>query len=146
MGRWEDVGMDPVLLLLALVLLLLGAGLAVLALLFRAGRGRAFRSWAGPEGVGPGRGFRYVEGLVLVVLPLCAQALLVSAPLALLAAIDALRELTTAVLLPVVVILEVILWVVLLLATSYRSILPLWIYPGWLRPQRRREREIIRGR
>lgn len=31
-------------------------------------------------------------------------------------------------------------------AGVYRTYLPMWVYPGWLRPQRRREREQWRDR
>ncbi|GAB4094878.1 hypothetical protein GCM10028787_03530 [Brachybacterium horti] len=48
-------------------------------------------------------------------------------------------------LIPVAVIGELILWGAVLLMTGYRSVMPLWVYPSWLRPQRRAERERLRA-
>lgn len=50
-----------------------------------------------------------------------------------------------SVLVPAAVILEVLIWVVLLLLIGYRSVLPLWIYPAWLRETRRAEVEHLRA-
>ena len=146
MRCWEDGGMDLSLALIALALFLLGGALAVLAMLCRVGRGRVFRAWVDTHGVGPGRGFAYAETTVLVLLPLCIQTIFVAGGVVGLASVELLRDTTTSVLVPAAVVLEVLIWVVVLLLIGYRSVLPLWIYPAWLRPQRRRDRELIRAR
>ncbi|WP_137770032.1 hypothetical protein [Brachybacterium sp. SGAir0954] len=56
-----------------------------------------------------------------------------------------MRSTEASVLIPVAVIGELILWGAVLLMTGYRSVMPLWVYPSWLRPQRRAERERLRA-
>lgn len=138
--------MDPAYILTALLALCAGAVLALLALLCRWGRGGWARSWARTGGLQRPGGYAYGEITVLVVLPLVAQTLLVVGLVALVLSLDVLRESGGTVLIPIAVIGELVLWSVLLVATGYRSIMPLWVYPSWLRPQRRRERDLIRSR
>ncbi|MCW1806147.1 hypothetical protein [Brachybacterium squillarum] len=91
-------------------------------------------------------GYAYGEIAVLVVLPLLAQTLIVGGLVAGVLGVDALRDAGASVLIPVAVIGEVILWGAALLATGYRSVMPSWVYPSWLREERRRERDLIRPR
>ncbi|WP_270409567.1 hypothetical protein [Brachybacterium paraconglomeratum] len=137
--------MDLSLALVALALFLFGGALAALAMLCRAGRGRVFRAWVDTHGAGPGRGFAYAETTVLVLLPMCAQTVFVAGGVVGLASVDVLREAMASVLVPAAVILELLIWVVLLLLIGYRSVLPLWIYPAWLRETRRAEVEHLRA-
>ena len=142
----DHVGMDPVYAVTGLLALGAGAVLALAALLCRAGRGGWARSWARTGGLERRSGYAYGEVAALVVLPLVAQTLLVAGFVAGVLSLDALRESGATVLIPIAVIGELLLWSVLLLATGYRSIMPLWVYPSWLRPQRRRERDLLRSR
>lgn len=138
--------MDAALALLALAVLLLGAALALLAMLCRSGRGRVLRSWARSEGIRERAGYAYGEVAVLVVLPLLAQTVLVAGALMALSSVDMLRDAVNGLLVPFAVVAEVLVWLAGLIATGYRTIMPLWVYPSWLRPQRRRERELMRSR
>lgn len=142
----DDGAMDPVYALTALGLLGTGAVLALAAVLCRAGPSRGARFWARTAGAARRGGHDYGEVAVLVVLPLIAQTLLVAGAVAGLLAVDLLRGPVAAVLVPFAVVAEVLVWAVLLVATGYRAIMPLWIYPAWLRPQRRHERDLIRSR
>ena len=45
----------------------------------------------------------------------------------------------------VLVIVELALWLLMLLLTVYRWILPLWMYPAWLRETRRAEVEHLKA-
>ncbi|MFC5276771.1 hypothetical protein [Brachybacterium sacelli] len=146
MPRWDDDRMDPVLALSASAALLLGVVLALSAMRCRSGRGGRARSWVRSEGIDARTGHAYGEVAVLVVLPLLAQSLLVAGLLMALGSVEMLRGAVVGLLVPAAVVAEVLLWIVLLLATGYRAIMPLWVYPSWLRPQRRREREVIRSR
>ena len=138
--------MDVVLALLALAVLLLGAAVALLAMLCRWGRGRVLRSWVRSEGIQERTGYDYGEVAVLVVLPLLAQTVLVAGALMALSSVDMLRGAVSGLLVPLAVVAEVLVWLAVLIAAGYRTIMPLWVYPSWLRPQRRREREILRSR
>ncbi|NYF96863.1 hypothetical protein [Janibacter cremeus] len=138
--------MDPGNALTALIALCAGAVLALAAALCRRGRSRRARFWARTYGLDHPSGYDYREITVLVVLPLLAQTLLVWGLVAGVLSVDVLRESGATVLIPIAVIAEVILWNVLLVATVYRDIMPLWVYPSWLRSERRRERDLIRSR
>lgn len=142
----DHIGMDPGYVLTALLALCAGVLLGLVALLCRGGRTGWARSWARTGGVQRPGGYAYSEVTVLVVLPLVAQTLLVAGLVAGVLAVDVLRESGGTVLIPIAVIGELALWSVLLIATGYRSIMPLWVYPSWLRPQRRRERDLLRSR
>lgn len=132
--------------LIAVLMLVAGMVLAAVAVYCRAGRGPGARSWVDTTADFQRSGHRYAESAVLVALPLLAQLLLVGGALVGLFSIDVLRELGLEPLIAVAVIAEVIVMVVLLAATSYRTVMPLWVYPSWLRPRRRQERDRIRAR
>ncbi|ATG54022.1 hypothetical protein CFK41_03965 [Brachybacterium ginsengisoli] len=138
--------MDPVIALFAAVVVLAGVVLAAMSTYFRGGRGAGARFWVDSTPDGQRSGHRYAESAVLVVLPLLAQLLLVVGVLVGVTSIDVLRDLGVGPVIAVVVIVEVVLMVVLLTATSYRTVMPLWVYPSWLRPRRKQERDQIRSR
>lgn len=138
--------MVPVTALIAVLMMLAGVVLAATAVYCRAGRGAGARFWVDAASDHQRSGHRYAESAVLVVLPLLAQLLLVAGALVGLFAIDGLRELGLGPLIAVVVIAEIIVMGVMLAATSYRTVMPLWVYPSWLRPRRRQERGQIRAR
>lgn len=138
--------MEPATALIAVLMILGGLMLAAVAVFCRTGRGAGARFWVDTTPDDQRSGHRYAEPAVLVVLPLLAQLLLVVGALVGLFSVDALRELGLEPLIAVVVIAEVVVMGVLLAATSYRTVMPLWIYPSWLRPRRRQERDQIRAR
>ena len=124
----------------ALLALGAGAAIALVAAVCRWGRGRVPRFWVQERSGGGRAGYAYGEIAVLVVLPLLAQTLIVGGLVAGVLGVDALREIGAPVLIPVAVIGELILWGAALLATGYRRVMPLWVYPSWLREERRRQR------
>lgn len=137
--------MDLPHLLTALLALGTGAVVSLAAAVCRWGRGRGTRFWVQERVAGARAGYAYGEIAVLVVLPLLAQTLIVGGLVAGVLGVDALRDAGASVLIPVAVIGELILWGAVLLMTGYRSVMPLWVYPSWLRPQRRAERERLRA-
>ncbi len=138
--------MEPVHVITALLLLGAGAVISAVAAVCRWGRGRGTRFWVQERVAGARAGYAYGEIAVLVVLPLLAQTLIVGGLVAGVLGVDALRDAGASVLIPVAVIGELILWGAALLTTGYRSVMPLWVYPSWLREERRRERDLIRPR
>lgn len=138
--------MEPATALIAVLMMLAGVVLAAGAVYCRVGRGAGARFWVDSAPDLQRSGHRYAESAVLVVMPLLAQLLLVAGALVGLFAIDALRELGLGPLIAVVVIAEIAVMGVLLAVTSYRTVMPLWVYPSWLRPRRRQERDQIRAR
>lgn len=138
--------MDPLLALEALAVLLIGSLLGALALWCRVGRGPRARFWVRKESFEESGPFPYGEIAVLVVLPLLAQVLIVSGLLMGLSAVDAVRDAGIGWLYATMVIGEVVLCAALLASVGYRVVLPLWIYPSWVRPERRQDREKIRAR
>lgn len=136
--------MDPLASLAALALLGVGSVLLGLSVWSRAGRSPASRAWA-RRGSAVGAGHDYRESVVLVVVPMIGQLCLVGGVLAALGSIDAVHGATLGTLIGAVVVVEIVLCVVLLAVTSYRAVMPLWIYPAWLLEDRRRQRERIRA-
>lgn len=134
--------MDLPHLLTALLALGTGAVVSLAAAVCRWGRGRGTRFWVQERVAGARAGYAYGE---IAVLPLLAQTLIVGGLVAGVLGVDALRDAGASVLIPVAVIGELILWGAVLLMTGYRSVMPLWVYPSWLRPQRRAERERLRA-
>lgn len=137
--------MDVPLLLLSLVLLCAGALLGALALWCRAGRSAAARFWVRRASFDQPSGFAYSETAVLAVLPLLAQLLVVAGLVVAVSAVDALRELGLGGLYAAAVIGETLLCLVVMLLVGYRSVMPLWVYPAWLRPTRAAEKQRIRA-
>ncbi|WP_114853643.1 hypothetical protein [Brachybacterium sp. YJGR34] len=138
--------MDLQLVLVALGCLAGGVLLGVLALWCRAGRSRAARFWVRQEAIDRPGPFPYAEGAVLVVLPLLAQLLIVIGLLVGVTSVDVLADAGLGGIYAAAVIAELILWALVLLPSVYRTVLPLWLYPSWLREQRARDRQWLRSR
>ncbi|WP_277049793.1 hypothetical protein [Ruania albidiflava] len=117
---------------------LIGAGLTALAVWFRVGTSRAARWWVRPVPV-PFRGhdpWWAKEHIALVAVPYVAQ-------LFLLLAIGMLPQFHEMV--PVFLLLiEILVGGIGGGLLRYRYILPLWLYPAWLRPVRAKERDELR--
>ena len=120
-------GGSVVALLVGGVLIALGLLLAMLCAWWRWGSSDAARWWVQPSPVERGRpGGERLEWVGLVLLPLPAQALLVGALVRL---PDMPAPMRT-----VVIVLETLFAALVCLATGYRVVVPLWLYPPWLRP------------
>ena len=134
----------------SLVVAVLCAGAAALLLLlsawFRWGGSGAARWWVRRHPVERASfASSAPEALALGVLPYLAQLMAAIAVVAALYVVPELRDLIFPPVMWVVVIGEVILAIAVLVPLSNRRILPLPVYPGWLRPQRRAEREWLRA-
>lgn len=122
----------------SLVLGLIGAGVTALAVWFRVGTSRAARWWVR---TGPDFAHRYDprwthEHVALVLGPWFGQLLL-------LLAIGFLPVFHQAV--PFLILLvEIVVTGSISPFLRYRYILPLWLYPAWLRPVREKERDELR--
>ncbi len=122
----------------SLILGLLGAGLAALAIWFRTGTTRAARWWECTD-AGQLRHFGStwaMEHLALVAVPYLAQ-------LFLLLAVATLPVFHPAVAL-MLLLVEIVVGGIMGGLLRYRYILPLWMYPAWLRPVREREQAELR--
>ncbi|HEX7353156.1 hypothetical protein [Brachybacterium sp.] len=138
--------MDLVALLLGLLCFGAAVLLAVAAAWFRWGRSRAARWWAAREPVEQrGYGQAATEALALWLLPYGAQLLAFAGLVALLWTVPWSREHLAEPALWTVVIAEVVLGLVLMVVVRARTVLPIWSYPGWLRPQRGADRERLRA-
>ena len=138
--------MDLVALLLGLLCLGAAVLLAVAAAWSRWGRSRAARWWAARGPVEQrGYGQAATEALALWLLPYGAQLLALSGLVALLWIAPWTREHVAEPAMWFVVIGEVVLGLVMMVVVRARTVLPLWSYPGWLRPQRSADRERLRA-
>lgn len=86
------------------------------------------------------------EALALGVLPYLAQLMAAVAVVAMIHVVPAVREPLFTPVMWMTVVGEVVLAIAVLVPLSNRRILPLFVYPGWLRPQRRAERQWLDGR
>ncbi|HLS65018.1 MAG TPA: hypothetical protein VK060_16665 [Ruania sp.] len=122
----------------SLILGLIGAGLAALAVWFRVGTSRAARWWVRPHPfqVSGYDLWRTKEHCALLVVPYVAQLLL-------LLAIGLLPPFDDAVAL-FVLLIEIFVGGIGGGLLRYRYILPLWLYPAWVRPVRAKERDELR--
>lgn len=121
-----------------LMLALIGAGLVALAVWFRAGTSRAARWWVCSDasqlrGYG---GSWAKEHIALVMVPYLAQLLLLLA-----VALLPVFHQTVAIL---VLLAQVAVGGIMGGLLRYRYILPLWMYPAWLRPVREQEQQELR--
>lgn len=110
-----------------------GLLLAVLALWFRTGTSRAARWWFRTEDR-PSR--KAAESVALLLVPYFAQFALAVA----IAALPVFHEVFAA----AVLLVEFIAGAIFVSPLRYRRLLPLWLYPAWLRPEREREQDELR--
>lgn len=122
-----------------------GALLLILAAWFRRGRSTASRRWARRIHIDRATNYAGVEALALAWTPMLAQTLLLTAPVIPLVALLGRGSEAASTVIGVLVIVEVALWLLMLLLTVYRWILPLWLYPAWLRETRRAEVEHLKA-
>ena len=119
--------------MLSVVLGAAGFLLAALTVWFRAGTSRAARWWVRTADSAP----RYAaESVALLLVPYFAQFALVLA----IAALAVFHEVFAA----AVLLVEFIAGASFVAPVRYRRLLPLWLYPAWLRPEREREQAELR--
>ncbi|OFT62629.1 hypothetical protein HMPREF3159_03715 [Brachybacterium sp. HMSC06H03] len=131
--------------LMGLVVAGAGAALLLLAAWFRWGRSTAARRWARRIHIDQAANYAAVEALALAWTPMIAQTLLLAAPAIPLVALLGRGSEAASTVIGVLVIVELVLWMAMLLLTVYRWILPLWMYPAWLRETRRAEVEHLKA-
>lgn len=119
--------------MLSAVLGVAGVLLGVLTVWFRTGSSRAARWWVRTDD-GPSR--KVAESVALLLVPYFAQLALAVGTAALPVFHDVLP---TAVLL-----VELLIGAVFISPLRYRRLLPLWMYPAWLRPEREQEQDELR--
>lgn len=125
---------DPV---LAVPLFVVGVALLALALWSRRGRSPAARWWVGMTDDRPAYLTR--EPVALTMLPYFGLV-------AVLIGIAVLPGVGDSAGFPVLIGGVLVLTGVLGWSSAYRTFLPMWAYPSWLRPQRREERDELRQR
>ncbi len=109
----------------------------VLVVWSRRGRSSAARWWVRPDSIDSfGRPFWYNESLALLVLPYLAQLALVAGLLTLPGVPDGIRA--TGLVAETAIGCAV-------LPFGYRTVLPVHVYPPWLRAERARDREWLRA-
>lgn len=139
--------MDYGALLASLFCFLVGGVLLVLSAWFRWGRSRVARWWVRRRPVDR-MSFMHAagEGVALGLVPYLGQLMAALGVVCLLAVHPEVRDLLHAPVMWTVVALEIVLAIVVMMLVSNRQILALFVYPGWLRPQRRAERQWLDGR
>lgn len=119
--------------MLSVVLGTAGVVLLGLTVWFRTGTSRAARWWVRTD-ERPSR--KAAESVALLLVPYFAQFALAVA----IAALPVFHEVFAA----AVLLVEFIAGAIFVSPLRYRSLLPLWLYPAWLRPQREREQDELR--
>ena len=133
--------------LLAAVLCFLASGaLLMLAAWFRWGRSRIARWWVRRRPV-ERMSFMHAagEGVALGLVPYLGQLMASFGGVLLLAVHPEVRDAVHAPVMWTVLALEIVLAIVVMMLVSNRQILALFVYPAWLRPQRRAERRWLDG-
>ena len=127
-----------------------GAGLwaaavvvAALSLWSRLGGSPSPRWWVAKGPIPQLRSRPPFEGTALVILPLLAQTLAVLGAVAVLGPVLAPISGVSLALVLAVAVVQAVLFVSAHLMSWQRWILPLWIYPGWLRETRRQEKAVL---
>lgn len=142
----KDDGMDVSSLVAAALCAMVSLALLVLSAWCRWGGSRAARWWVRRHPVDRASfASSAPEALALGVLPYLAQLTAAVALVAMVHVAPAVREVLFAPLMWTVVIGEVVFGIAVLVPLSNRRILPLFVYPGWLRPLRRDERDWLRA-
>lgn len=122
-------------------LIFAGALLAIACLWWRFGSSPSARWWVRRAPVSQLRSFPAAEGAALVLLPVTAQTLVFLGLLICCAPLLLPATGWSLALLIVVLLAQCGIWLVARGFTAYRWVLPLWAYPGWLREERRRDRD-----
>ncbi|PMC76345.1 hypothetical protein CJ197_04085 [Brachybacterium sp. UMB0905] len=141
---WDATDVNVAPLLMLLIAALAGCAGVVLALVLAWMRRRGASQWWVAKPLVDSEFANAPERIVLLILPLAAQTLIVGALAVLAAALAALLGAPTALingLLLGALALEVVVWLVIAIPTAHSSVLPLWMYPAWLRGQRAADRE-----
>ncbi len=132
--------------LLGLLVAAVGTALLLLAAWFRWGRSTAARRWARRKDIDQAADYANLEALALAWTPMLGQTLLLAGPVIPLVTLLGIGTLAANTVTGLFIVVELGAWIAMLLMTVYRWILPLWMYPGWLREIRRREVEYLRDR
>lgn len=127
------------------VLFLVAALLASVCLWWRVGTSAAARWWVRREPIQHRRPYPFSEGIALVLLPVLAETIAMLGVVAVLGPMFAPVEGVTLAVALGAVLFQAALYVIAHWATWQRWILPLWIYPAWLRETRRAEVEQLRA-
>lgn len=145
----EDDEVNAALLLsvgLGALLVLTGVVLLIACLWWRMGASPSARWWVRREPIDAASRRPVSEGAALVLLPMLAVTLMGAGLVAaLFTAVD--RYEPWAIVILVLVMLGICAgWFVARLLVLNRTVLPLWLYPGWLREHRRAERNSLHSR
>lgn len=119
--------------MLSVVLGAAGLLLAALAVWFRTGSSRAARWWVRTDD-GPSR--KVAESVALLLVPYFAQLALAVG----IAALPVFHDVLPA----AVLLMEFLIGAIFISPLRYRRLLPLWLYPAWLRPEREQEQDELR--
>ncbi|GAA1489177.1 hypothetical protein GCM10009626_19230 [Brachybacterium sacelli] len=139
---WDSVA--PVV-LLGLFLGAIGFVLAVISAWMRRGSSRAARWWVRRVPLDEATDYANAEAIALAFTPMIAQTLIVAGLCMPVASFAVGGSGLGSTVLGAVLVVEILLWIVILLAAVYRWILPLWLYPSGLREVRRDERDRLRA-
>lgn len=124
-----------------------GVLLLLLSLWFRWGTSRVARWWVRRV---PAERMSFLhsstEALALGVAPFSAQLCLAVSAVLMLRVHPVSRDAAFSPVAWFVLCVEVLMGIVVLVTVSNRYVLPLWLYPAWLRPQRRADREDVPSR
>ncbi len=127
------------------LLLFAGVALLITCLWWRIGTSPSARWWVRREPIDALTRRPVAEGVALVLLPVLGVTLIgAGCVAALFTAIDRYEPWAIAILV-LVVLGTGASWLVARLLVMYRTVLPLWLYPKWLRGQRRAERDWLRA-
>lgn len=140
---WDDDCMSSEMIIGLVVgagLILAGALLGVLCVWSRGGGSAAARWWVAKAPLPQQHTRPSLEGPALVLLPVLAETLVVLGGASVLGPVLAPVSGLTLVLVLVVAIFQLALYVTAHSMTWQRWILPLWVYPSWLRETRRHEK------
>lgn len=133
-------------LLLGVLVAAVGAALLLLAAWFRWGRSTAARRWARRKDIDQAADYANLEALALAWTPMLGQTLLLAGPAIPLVTLLGIGTSAANTVTGLLIVVELGAWIAMLLMTVYRWILPLWMYPSWLREIRRREADCLRAR
>lgn len=122
-----------------------GAALLLLAAWCRRGRSAASRWWVRRGGLEHASLYLTRETFALAWVPMLAQTLLLAGPAIPLVALLGSGTAAGSTTIGMLVVVELVLWMAVLFMTGYRWVLPLWMYPDWLREVRRGEVEQMRA-
>lgn len=121
-------------------LIALGVALAWVSLWWRAGRSRAARWWVSPRPELPFANRPRFDAIALVLVPMAAETSLALAVAVMVGPVVAPISGVTLLVAVVAGLLQCALFIFAHTLFWQRLVLPLWVYPAWLRETRRQQR------